>query len=154
MARDLPQGAWDHRSLLQKLRQYRDAWLDVELGHSIQQNYGDEDMPLWELRDGIFVKAFSNSNIPQTTNSLCLFPLGDTNTSTQVDFGIDFAEFNIDPSQDLVVLVGTNPGEQFVIPLCFLSILLHTHRAIGIFAVGYAFTPLLSHKPTLKPRIP
>ncbi|KAG8777036.1 hypothetical protein FRC12_000577 [Ceratobasidium sp. 428] len=39
-------------------------------------------------------------------NSLRLFSLDHINTDTRVDLGIPFHEFNIDPSQDLVVLVG------------------------------------------------
>ncbi|KAG8704778.1 hypothetical protein FRC09_003327, partial [Ceratobasidium sp. 395] len=109
IAQDLPSNAWDHLSLMNKLRRYRDAWLDVELKLPVQLAYGGENMPLWELRDGIFAKAYANRDtqplIPGP-NSLRLFSLDHIDIDTRVDLGISFHEFNIDPSQDLVVLVG------------------------------------------------
>ncbi|KAG8698517.1 hypothetical protein FRC09_007193, partial [Ceratobasidium sp. 395] len=111
ITQDLPSSAWDHLSLMNKLQRYRDAWLDVELKLPVQLAYGGENMPLWELRDGIFAKAYANRDTQPLTpgpNSLRLFSLDHIDTGTRVDLGVPFHEFNIDPSQDLVVLVGAN----------------------------------------------
>ncbi|KAG8733886.1 hypothetical protein FRC10_012100 [Ceratobasidium sp. 414] len=93
IARDLAAGDVDHLTLLRRLRRYRDSWLDLDFKSPVQQHYGDEDMPLWELRGGVFVKAFSNSATRPhfgKPNSLRLFPLDVPDSSTQVDFDTTF----------------------------------------------------------------
>ncbi|KAG8713132.1 hypothetical protein FRC08_013650 [Ceratobasidium sp. 394] len=109
IARDVPGDVRDHVSLLRKLRRYRDAWLDLDLGHPMRQHCGNRTMNLWELQDGVFAKGIvtfdAESSFHLKTNSLLLFPLGAVN-NTRVEFGREFDEFTLDPSQDLVVLVG------------------------------------------------
>ncbi|KAG9095051.1 hypothetical protein FRC06_010174, partial [Ceratobasidium sp. 370] len=97
IARDMSVDTSDHLSLLEKLLRYRDAWLDLDLRPPVQLRCGDEDMPLWELRDGMFVKSY--------------VPLNINNTSTQVNFGASFGEFSLDVSQDLAVLADVDPRE-------------------------------------------
>ncbi|KAG9089543.1 hypothetical protein FRC06_001491 [Ceratobasidium sp. 370] len=113
IARDLTDSHRDHRTLLRKLRRYRDSWLDLDFKPAIHQHYGDEDMPLWELRGGVFVKAFTSGTQPLSgkPNSLRLFPLSAPDRSIQVDFDTTFNEFSLDPSQDLIVLTGIDIGE-------------------------------------------
>ncbi|KAG8714275.1 hypothetical protein FRC08_012142 [Ceratobasidium sp. 394] len=114
IARDLADEDKNHQTLLSKLQRYRDAWLDLDLEPPVQQHYGDEDMPLWELRGGVFVKAFNHPGTRLTftgkPNSLRLFRLDVPDRSTQVDFSTTFSEFSLDTSQELVVLVGMGAG--------------------------------------------
>ncbi|KAG9095049.1 hypothetical protein FRC06_010172 [Ceratobasidium sp. 370] len=80
-------------------------------------------MSLWELEDGVFAKGIvSNAEFPlhSKTNTLLLFPLGAANNS-RVDFGREFNEFTLDPSQDLVVLVGVGPEVKTHGWVCFRS---------------------------------
>ncbi|KAG8713136.1 hypothetical protein FRC08_013654 [Ceratobasidium sp. 394] len=109
IARDVSVETRDYLSLLERLRRYRDAWLDLDLGPPVQLRGGDEDMPLWELRDGVFVKSYHGSGGQLSTNKpnfLRLIPLDSANNaSTQVNFGVNFGEFSLDASQNLAVLV-------------------------------------------------
>ncbi|KAG8730316.1 hypothetical protein FRC10_002867, partial [Ceratobasidium sp. 414] len=105
-------GSQDQASLLKKIRQYRDAWLDLDLGPPVNQYCGEEAMHLWELRDGMFAKAYSFNDFDLEANAMGLFPLGIDGSHPRVDFRVTFHEFTLDPSQDLVALAAVNPQKQ------------------------------------------
>ncbi|KAG8730317.1 hypothetical protein FRC10_002868, partial [Ceratobasidium sp. 414] len=111
IARDVP-GDDSDLTLLRKLQRYRDAWLDLDIRPPVWRYCGSGTMRLWELRGGVFAKAVATSGAKFSPhlkqNSLLLFPLGASN-DTRVDFGREFDEFTLDPSQDLAVLVGVGP---------------------------------------------
>ncbi|KAG9124138.1 putative ATP-dependent RNA helicase DHR1, partial [Ceratobasidium sp. 392] len=106
-----PDNTKDHPSLLEQLRQYRDTWLDLSLGPSREFDCGEEEMLLWELRDGVFAKSFSASSSNMGPDSMCFIPLGADGDLTRVEFGVVFSEFTMDLSQDLVVLAGIGSQE-------------------------------------------
>ncbi|KAG9095050.1 hypothetical protein FRC06_010173 [Ceratobasidium sp. 370] len=104
-------GSQDQASLLKKIRQYRDAWLDLDLGPPVDQYCGEEMMSLWELRDGVFANAYSSNHADLEANGMEIFPLGIDGGHTRTDFRVAFNEFTLDLGQDLVALAGVDPQE-------------------------------------------
>ncbi|KAG8767011.1 hypothetical protein FRC12_006508 [Ceratobasidium sp. 428] len=68
-------------------------------------------MDLWELRDGVFAKAFGTQDAlaVDRPNSVLLLPLDVEGSRTCINFGMTFDEFTMDLGQDLVVLAGVYP---------------------------------------------
>ncbi|KAG8767010.1 hypothetical protein FRC12_006507 [Ceratobasidium sp. 428] len=65
-------------------------------------------MDLWELRDGVFARAFSQSELKH----ILLLPLNSDGNRTQVNFDTTFDGFTMDLSQDLIVLAGIDRNQQ------------------------------------------
>ncbi|KAG8777524.1 hypothetical protein FRC12_000327 [Ceratobasidium sp. 428] len=99
----------DHSLLLQKLQRYRDAWLDLSFMAPINRDCGEENMSLWELRDGAFAKAFSTSGSDMEADSVLITSLNAERNKTRISFGVVFNEFTLDSNQDLIVLAGVGP---------------------------------------------
>ncbi|KAG8771490.1 hypothetical protein FRC12_003583 [Ceratobasidium sp. 428] len=103
-----PNDTSDHSRLLQKLKQYRDAWLDLSFMPPINRECGEETMLCWEFRDGVFAQAFSASGLEIESDSMLIIPLDTDGNISSISFGVAFNEFTLDPSQGLVVLAGVH----------------------------------------------
>ncbi|KAG8777525.1 hypothetical protein FRC12_000328 [Ceratobasidium sp. 428] len=103
-----PNDTNDHSRLLQKLKQYRDAWLDLSFMPPINRECGEETMLCWEFRDGVFAQAFSASGLEIESDSMLIIPLDTDGNISPISFGVAFNEFTLDPSQGLVVLAGVH----------------------------------------------
>ncbi|QRV95550.1 hypothetical protein RhiJN_23568 [Ceratobasidium sp. AG-Ba] len=88
--------------LLNQFKRYRDGWLYLKMG-SARKLPVDDDMRLYELRQGYYAAALSSSlNPPGIVKLLEL----STGSSRILSLGLNFSEFQIDISQELMVLVG------------------------------------------------
>ncbi|KAG8725136.1 hypothetical protein FRC12_024222, partial [Ceratobasidium sp. 428] len=114
--RSLEHTSGDHVSLLKKLQRHRDAWLDLNIRSSTNHDCNLEDMTFWELRDGVFAKAFIRHT---GLGSVLLLPLDSGECRTQVDFDTTFNVLTMDLGQDLITLAGVEP-DQFVILFYFI----------------------------------
>ncbi|KAG8709176.1 hypothetical protein FRC09_000822 [Ceratobasidium sp. 395] len=65
-------------------------------------------MTLWELRDGVFAKAFIRHS---GLGSVLLLPLDSGESRTQVDFDTTFNALTMDLGQDLIALAGVEPDQ-------------------------------------------
>ncbi|CAE6501776.1 unnamed protein product [Rhizoctonia solani] len=92
----------DIAKLLDEFRKYREGWLYLKFGKSLILDSADPDMRLYELRQGYYAAALSNSYTQPGIVKLTDLHLG---TSSKLCPGVQFSEFQIDPSQGLVVLV-------------------------------------------------
>ncbi|KAG8759392.1 hypothetical protein FRC12_009766 [Ceratobasidium sp. 428] len=102
----------DHASLLRRLQQYRDAWLDLKIQPPIDHHCGDEWVDSWELRDGVFAKAFGTQGTRVgSPHSVLILPLDVDGARTRINFGMTFNEFTMDLGQGLVVLAGLYPDQ-------------------------------------------
>ncbi|KAG8771489.1 hypothetical protein FRC12_003582 [Ceratobasidium sp. 428] len=75
----------------------------------LNRDCGEEDMSLWELRDGAFAKAFSTSGLEIEPDSVLITSLNADGNIIRIPFGVVFDEFTLDSNQDLIVLAGVNP---------------------------------------------
>ncbi|CAE6450311.1 unnamed protein product [Rhizoctonia solani] len=94
--------AGDVVRLLKEFREFRDGWLYLKLGKPLVQDSADPDMRLYELRQGYYAAALSTSYAQPSIVKLTDLHSG---TSTKICPGVQFSEFQIDPSQGLIVLV-------------------------------------------------
>ncbi|CAE6493386.1 unnamed protein product [Rhizoctonia solani] len=92
----------DIARLLREFRQFRDGWLYLKFGKSLILDSADPDMRLYELRQGYYAAALSTSYTQPGIVKLTDLHSG---TSTKVCPGVQFSEFQIDPSQELIILV-------------------------------------------------
>ncbi|KAF8603264.1 hypothetical protein BDV93DRAFT_167132 [Ceratobasidium sp. AG-I] len=88
--------------LLEEFKRYRDGWLYLKFGEPKSLEQVGEDMRLYELRQGYYAAALSSTqDLPGIVKLVDL-----NNTSTRLlSLGLQFSEFQIDPSQGLMVLV-------------------------------------------------
>ncbi|KAJ1303802.1 hypothetical protein OPQ81_008225 [Rhizoctonia solani] len=94
--------AGDIKKLLDEFQRFRDGWLYLKFGKSLILDSADPDMRLYELRQGYYAAALSSSYTQPGMVKLTDLHLG---TSTKLCLGVQFSEFQIDPSQELIVLV-------------------------------------------------
>ncbi|KEP48338.1 putative F-box-like domain protein [Rhizoctonia solani 123E] len=94
--------AGDVVKLLKEFRAFQDGWLYLKLGKPQVQDSADPDMRLYELRQGYYAAALSTSYAQPSIVKITDLHSG---TSTKISPGVQFSEFQIDPSQGLVVLV-------------------------------------------------
>ncbi|KAG8709193.1 hypothetical protein FRC09_000799 [Ceratobasidium sp. 395] len=106
--RSLEHTSGDHVSLLKKLQRHHDAWLDLNIRSSTNHDCNLEDMTFWELRDGVFAKAFIRHT---GLGSVLLLPLDSGECRTQVDFDTTFNVLTMDLGQDLITLAGVEPDQ-------------------------------------------
>ncbi|CAE7176689.1 unnamed protein product [Rhizoctonia solani] len=95
--------------VLEDLRRFRDAWLNLDIGEPIMRSLGESEMLLWELREGFYIKAISQSG-GRYANSLQFIPLdAESPDPLPLLFDFVFNEFTADPGQDLVALISRDP---------------------------------------------
>ncbi|CCO30303.1 hypothetical protein BN14_04330 [Rhizoctonia solani AG-1 IB] len=88
--------------LLDDFRRFRDGWLYLKLGTPTALDCTDPDMRLYELRQGYYAAALSSSYMQPGTIKLTDLHSG---YSSKISLGVQFSEFQIDASQELLVLV-------------------------------------------------
>ncbi|KAF8603262.1 hypothetical protein BDV93DRAFT_606846 [Ceratobasidium sp. AG-I] len=88
--------------LLDEFKRYRDGWLYLKLGNPLPLELVDMGMRLYELKQGYYAAVLSS-----TVASPGIVKLTDLENGFvhNLDLAGDFSEFQIDPSQELVVLV-------------------------------------------------
>ncbi|CAE6419591.1 unnamed protein product [Rhizoctonia solani] len=97
-------------SLLEDLKQYVNAWAEMNLGPAIELPMPKDRILLWELREGSFISAYSTQSNASSThsrklpNALQVIPLDVQELPKPMKFGLTFHEFTLDLSQELVVL--------------------------------------------------
>ncbi|KAJ1311914.1 hypothetical protein OPQ81_010374 [Rhizoctonia solani] len=130
--------------ILEDLRQFRDAWLDLNFGEHFVRPLGKSNMLLWELREGFYIKAFSqlNGQIPDALQFIPLDP--ETPDPLPLMFEFRFSEFTADPGQGLVAIISRDPteGETSYIHLCSSTTgLAHPLAHYPILAFELDFAP-------------
>lgn len=97
------------RRLLDEFKRFRDGWLYLKIGEPLQlEPAGDLKERLYDFRQGYYAVALRNEdNLPSTMKLTNLYDRGSPKT---LDPGIQYAEFHIDPSQGLLVLVDIQAG--------------------------------------------
>ncbi|CAE6508296.1 unnamed protein product [Rhizoctonia solani] len=97
--------------ILEDLTRFRDAWLDLDIGEPITRPVGKSDMLLWELREGFYIVAFSQSE-GRYADALQFIPLDpETPDPPPLLFDFTFNEFTADPGQGLVAIISRDPQE-------------------------------------------
>ncbi|KAH7311778.1 hypothetical protein B0J17DRAFT_381187 [Rhizoctonia solani] len=106
--------------ILEDLRRFHDAWLDLKVGHPIVRPLGRSDMLLWELREGFYVKGFSRSG-GNYADTLQFVPLDAAIPDPPpIAFDFSFNEFTVDPAQGLVAIMFRDQDQD-------LQSILHIH---------------------------
>ncbi|KAG8709862.1 hypothetical protein FRC11_005144 [Ceratobasidium sp. 423] len=119
--------------ILDDLKQFRDAWLDLDIEQPIARPLGESRMLLWELREGFYIKAFSHSQ-ERLADALQFIPLdSETLDPPPLLFDFTFDEFTVDPGQELIACVSKN-----------LGLFTHIHVDLCSMATGLAH-PLAQH---------
>ncbi|KAG8685944.1 hypothetical protein FRC11_009798 [Ceratobasidium sp. 423] len=114
-------------SLLEDLRQYVNAWTEMNLGPAIELPMPKDRILLWELREGSFISAYSTQSSTSGThgrnlpNAIQVVPLDAQELPKPMKFGLTFHEFTLDLSQELVVLAVVDLPRQDCIRLLLRS---------------------------------
>ncbi|KAG8704860.1 hypothetical protein FRC11_009509 [Ceratobasidium sp. 423] len=92
-----------HSVLLDELRRYQDAWLDLNIGEPVEKPTGTKIME-WKLNQGTFMACFCPSTLhPNSVESVSLSDLTRSNSFTMEPA---IMEFEVDVEQGLVASVG------------------------------------------------
>jgi hypothetical protein len=87
------------------------GWLDLNMEQPVVRSLGNSEMLLWELREGFYVKAFSQSR-GQFADALQFVPLDhETPDPPPLMFDFVFSEFTTDPAQDLIAMISGDPNQ-------------------------------------------
>jgi hypothetical protein len=101
------------------LTQSSTGWLYLKIGKPLEVEPVDADMRLYELRQGYYAAALSNT--PALPGIVKLIHLS-TGSTRMLSLGLHFSEFQIDPSQELMVLVAIEASMYaFAIPVDRIS---------------------------------
>ncbi|CAE6445307.1 unnamed protein product [Rhizoctonia solani] len=96
--------------ILEDLRRFRDGWLDLDIERPIARSLGSSEMLLWELREGFYIAAFSQSE-GHLADALRFTPLdSETSDPPLLLFNFTFNEFTVDPGQELVAILSMDPA--------------------------------------------
>ncbi|CAE6457359.1 unnamed protein product [Rhizoctonia solani] len=95
--------------VLRDLRRFRDAWLDLDFSRPVEKMIGNSEMLLWELREGFYIRAFSQ-NTRRFSDTIQFIPLdpGIPERSPLL-FDFEFNEFTADPDQGLLAILSRAP---------------------------------------------
>ncbi|CAE7176681.1 unnamed protein product [Rhizoctonia solani] len=95
-----------------------EAWLKLDVGEPIVRSLGSSRGPLWDLREGFYIKGFSRSE-EHFADTIQFIPLdADTPDPPPIEFDFGFREFTADPGQGLIALISNGP-EKLV---CFIRL--------------------------------
>lgn len=75
------------------------------------QRVEQPEMIQWELRDGAYIKAYSESGGDEFSDSLEIIPLRSPSMLYSTHFRCNFQDFTVDLRQQLAVLVGVHPQQ-------------------------------------------
>ncbi|CUA76616.1 phosphoenolpyruvate synthase/pyruvate phosphate dikinase [Rhizoctonia solani] len=90
--------------ILEDLRHFRDSWLSLNFGPPIVRPLGESQMLMWELREGFYIKAYSQTH--GEADALQFIPLDATRPDpSPLLFDFTFSEFTADPGQALVAIL-------------------------------------------------
>ncbi|KAF8748997.1 arabinogalactan [Rhizoctonia solani] len=89
--------------ILEELRRYRNAWLDLDIGGPLQKSMNGQ-MVKWKLSEGYYVAVSLGRADDFGPHSLQSIPLSDSVPRDPLSFKRPFHEFYVDYAQDLVVL--------------------------------------------------
>ncbi|CAE6404522.1 hypothetical protein ACGC1H_002052 [Rhizoctonia solani] len=109
--------------ILDDLKRFRKAWLDLDLAKPIVRSVGKSHTLLWELREGFYIQAFSQSGV-RHADALQFVPLdSETPNPPPLLFDFPFDQFTVDPGQELIALASRNLGlfTTIFIDLCSIS---------------------------------
>ncbi|CAE6442040.1 unnamed protein product [Rhizoctonia solani] len=96
--------------ILDDLKGFHNSWMDLRIREPILRPVGNARMLLWELREGFYVKAFSQSD-GRLADALHFIPLDHvTPDRPPLLFDFKFNEFTVDPGQGLVAIMSSNLG--------------------------------------------
>ncbi|KAH7345503.1 hypothetical protein B0J17DRAFT_702886 [Rhizoctonia solani] len=91
--------------ILEDLKRFRDAWLSLDFREPIVRSVMKPEMLLWELREGFYIVAFSQSG-GGDPDALQFVPLdAETADPPPLLFDFTFSEFTADPGQGLVATI-------------------------------------------------
>ncbi|CAE6437538.1 unnamed protein product [Rhizoctonia solani] len=95
--------------ILKDLRRFRDAWLDLDFSNPVERLVGESDMLLWELREGFYIRAFSQAG-GRFPDSIQFIPLDSgILVHPPLIFDFTFNEFTADPEQKLLAILSRGP---------------------------------------------
>ncbi|CAE6416013.1 unnamed protein product, partial [Rhizoctonia solani] len=109
--------------ILEDLKRFHQGWLDLDMEEHIVRPAGKARGLRWELREGFYIHAFSQSD-SRHADALQLVPLdSSTPDPPPLLFESTFEEFTIDPGQGLVALVSRNLGlfTTILVDLCAME---------------------------------
>ncbi|CAE6402114.1 unnamed protein product [Rhizoctonia solani] len=107
--------------LLQDLKRYRHAWVDMKFGPAIEVPMPKDRILLWELREGSFISAYSTIHGRKLADAIQVIPLGSQELPKPIKIDFTFHEFTIDLSQKLVVLAVIDSSPQDHVRILFRS---------------------------------
>jgi hypothetical protein len=76
----------------------------MDFGPAVEVPMPKDRILLWELREGSFISAYSTTRRPKLADAIQVVPLNAQGLPKPIKFGIEFHEFTLDLSQELVVL--------------------------------------------------
>ncbi|CAE6533644.1 unnamed protein product [Rhizoctonia solani] len=92
--------------ILEDLRRFRDAWLNLDVSEPITRSLGESETLLWELREGFYIKAFSRSRHYARADAIQFIPLdSESPDPPPLMFDFKFNEFTVDPEQGLIAMI-------------------------------------------------
>ncbi|CEL60282.1 hypothetical protein RSOLAG1IB_09506 [Rhizoctonia solani AG-1 IB] len=95
--------------ILNDLRRFRDAWLDLDFSSQVVRFVGKSEMLLWELREGFYIRAFSQIG-GRFADSIQFIPLDSGFPEhPPLFFDFTFNEFTADPRQELLAILSRGP---------------------------------------------
>ncbi|CAE6430350.1 unnamed protein product [Rhizoctonia solani] len=95
--------------ILDDLKRFRDAWLNLDFKEPIVRPVIKSEMLLWELREGFYIVAFSQSG-GSDADALQFVPIDvEIPTPPPLLFDFTFSEFTADPGQGLVATISGDP---------------------------------------------
>ncbi|CAE6437216.1 unnamed protein product [Rhizoctonia solani] len=109
--------------ILEDLKRFRKAWLDLDLTEPIIRPAGKYKTLLWELREGFYIQAFSQSGV-RYADALQFVPLdSETPNPPPLLFDFPFDTFTVDPGQELIAIASKNLGlfTTIFIDLCSMA---------------------------------
>ncbi|CAE6508304.1 unnamed protein product [Rhizoctonia solani] len=95
--------------ILKNLKRFCDAWLDLDFEAPVERLVGNSEMLLWEMREGLYIRAFSRSE-GRFSDALQLIPLDQKIPDPPLlTFDFTFNEFTADPGQALIAILSRDP---------------------------------------------
>ncbi|CAE6490018.1 unnamed protein product, partial [Rhizoctonia solani] len=108
-------------SILEDVIRYRDAWGEMKFGPAIELPMPKDRILLWELREGSFISAYSTTRDPKLADAIQVVQLDVQQLPKPIKFGLNFHEFTLDLSQELVVLAVADLPRKDQVRLLFRS---------------------------------
>ncbi|KAJ1310599.1 hypothetical protein OPQ81_009130 [Rhizoctonia solani] len=125
-----------YSTILEELKQFRNAWLDLSIGQPTLRIVGGTKTLHWELAERFYVKAFSQTG-GRLADAIQFIPLeSEKPDPPPLRFDFQFETFTTDPEQGLVALVSRNLG-------------LFTHIYVDLFSIETGLAHPLAQHPRL-----